>query len=182
MDMAFSNYDVFDNIVNKVSDKLSARLSEYQDSIKAVNFFSGHWVEISQRLQDMSKNSELKYYKFPAVFLVGDQQYDETNSQIGTTTIQLLIVASTNPDFTSDQRQQLVFKSILTPIYDELLRCIATSGYYQQRDASNIAHRRWDRLNLGKTDIYGNTGNLTADFVDAIQLQDLKLTYYKQKC
>lgn len=180
--MASSLVNVFENIVNKVSDNLKDSLSTYDSNIKAVNYIYGHWVEVSQRLMDMGMNQEQRFYKFPAVILVEDIPVQNNNGQIASATIQLLIVAGTNPNFTSPERQKKVFEPILYPIYDDLLKCIATSGYFQQRDAMNIEHRRWDRKQLGKTDIYGNTGTYTGDFLDAIQLQDLKLTYYKQKC
>jgi hypothetical protein len=135
-------------------DKITALLKEYTESIKQ------------------------KDKKYPLVALFQDFPEDRGETDFYSTTVipKIIIATGSDQSWKSPQRYEANFKPVLYPIYYELLKQIASHRLIVTQDPNDIVHRKWDR-----------PGTLPAapgfnDFIDAIELQNTKLSFKKQDC
>lgn len=151
----------------------------------AVYFDFGHYQEVARNLtmKDASVDSEgqgdVKDKKYPLVWLVMDT--DEVmggrlNEDAADLSLQIIIAMPTQPSYTMDSRWNNVFEPTLYPIYASLMYQFATSDDFGMLPIMQIQHTKTDRPYWGGQDGKGNTtGNLFNDFIDAIQIRNLKL-------
>jgi len=161
--------DIFTTIVANVSTELGY----------TVNYLYGHPVEIISQLQEMSKGTN-KANRFPVVCLFQDFDEKLGAGQLTEVSLNIVIANLTDPKYVAPQRYAKNFKPYLYPIYDELLYQI--SNTFSVADMSMIEHTKTDRLFWGKSALYGNEGNTFSDFLDAIELTNLKLTLNQEQC
>jgi len=82
-------------------------------------------------------------------------------------------MTKTDPNFKAANRYANTFIPTLQPLYELLIEYIKYSKYVSSDD--RYSHTKWDRLYYGKTDTYGNSGNIGNDALDAIVINDLNL-------
>lgn len=175
--------DIFRDIVKKTSDKLLPQLQKYDNLIQGVHYDHGHPMEIIETLKQKDNSDTLVFKKYPAVFLF--QDFKETIGEPGIATaarLHLIIVAATLPEYKASERYTKNFKPILYPIYLELKNQIFKSGKVMVSNAAKLSADKIDRLFWGKEGLYGNTGNIFNDHLDAIEMQNLDLKFYKPVC
>lgn len=178
---------IMEQIVARVSDIITPVIQandkqvtgSTKTNIKAVNYLCGHWIEIINKLDDMSKNPKTAPYKFPLVALLEDIPIST-----GEVTMQIFICHYTNKNYDTLQRQAINYDPILYPIRDELFKQINLSSYFMEKGINyyTFPGTIFDRKYFGREEIYGNKGFITNEYVDAIQLQDFKLTLTKKTC
>lgn len=172
--------DIISEAVARTSDKLLPQLQKYDNLIQGVHYDHGHPVEIIETLKQKDKSDTLVFKKYPAVFLF--QDFKETVSQAGIATsarLHILIVAATSREYKASERYDKNFRPILYPIYLELKNQILKSGKVL---ADVLSFEKTDRLFWGKQGLYGNEGNVFNDYLDAIEIQNLDLKFYKPVC
>ncbi len=82
----------------------------------------------------------------------------------------------TKAEYTMQQRTDNSFKPRLIPIYMEILNQIAQDDWFLRPEVEDIEHTKIDLPYWGGGDVNGqNTENLFKNFIDAIQMKDLKL-------
>lgn len=149
-----------------------------------VYFMHGHPIEIVNRLQAKVQNPDAKDKRFPLIILLHDFKINRNKdaATYGSTSVNLIIAALTKSSYNSDERKENVFKPVLYPILKELLNQIEISGYYSV-GLNGVQYDQTDRYFWGKNGLYGNTGNIFNDFLDAIDIENLKLVIEnKQDC
>ena len=176
--------DIIEPIVDKVSQKILSTLQDVDPSILAVNFMAGHPLEIVNRLQARTNNDALKFNKYPLIALFLDAEEDRGND-IGVdaeVTLNLIIARSTKSDFIADQRLELNFKPILYPIYEEFLLQLYLSGKFLVKSKDAIKHQKIDRFFWGTESNKNNKANIFNDYIDCIEIKNLKLKVLKSNC
>lgn len=148
----------------------------------AVSYQYGHPIEIIENLQDMTGNLTQSASKFPLIALFTDVQETKGLNDGVTSEVKLhLIIATlTLSSYKSPERLTLNFTPVLYPIYNQLLKSIASSGYFLNPNAEKIEHEKVDRFFWGKNGLYLNTGNVFNDYIDCIEVSNLKLNLKKQ--
>jgi hypothetical protein len=151
---------------------------------KHINYMYGHFTEIVSRLQQLSNSPDVKdkKSKFPLVALITDFA-EEHGSMPGVSLeaeLHIIIANISDPEWIAQKRYEENFKPVLYPIYQELLRQIASPSQKTVfvDDAELIQHTKIDRLYWGREGLYGNTQNIMNDFVDAIEIKNLKIKFY----
>lgn len=164
--------DAMAPVVQAVSDKLTVQLKESQSVIEGVWYMFGHPLEIMQRLAAKDKSGTFAFKKYPLVILVTDFAETKGNLEYASQAqVTILVVHSTTADRIADDRKEIVFKPILHPIVDELMRQIEASEYFLDYDADQIERTETDRYYWGKAAFAGNTGNYFNDLLDAVEIQ-----------
>ena len=140
-------------------------------------YLYGHPLEIFNILSEKTQSETFKYSKYPliALYLDFEEKHRYTTEISG---INIAILTETKPEFSSANRYDQTFTPILQPIYDLFMAVLKKSQYVQSKD---FEHTKIDRLYYGKKDVYGNSGNIGNDALDAIIITDLKLKL-TQKC
>jgi len=164
--------EIFEKIVSNVSDSLC----------KDLYYQHGHIIEIDNTLKSKSKTINLRDKKYPLIMLL--QPFNESKVQGHTElSLRLIICTGTKSDIVASERYSKVFKPVLVPVYDALIEEIANGGYFFiDGDIQNPPHNRIDRPFYGVDTSNGNVRYLMSDKLDAIEITDLQLNYYNNKC
>lgn len=147
---------------------------------EAPYYMFGHRLEISNRLLEMGDDKTLKYKKYPLVALRLDIG-EENRGGLVHMKLNVAILALTDMNYNADQRLQKVFKPVLFPLYDLLLKKLQTSGIFYWKSYGIPEHTKLNRYFWGTDGGEGNKKAIFNDPLDAIELIDLKLTQ-KIKC
>lgn len=117
--------------------------------------------------------------KFPFFFVnSGLVEYDfENKDDIIVTVGEIVISTKTKSNYTSEQRDEFVFKPILTPFLDMFLYRLE---YNQQATVFKAGKIKYHYF-YGKTGLYGTDGNIFEDSVDAIQLTNFQFRILTNK-
>lgn len=176
--------EIFGDIVDNVSCKLTDRFKSLDPHITGVHYQHGHIIEIVDKLAQKDQSRTHKYKKYPLIALLQDFRevitrdanvYREVN-------LNILIVKSTLEVYSAKDRYEKNFKPFLYPIYYELLKELSSSRYILNYSPNRISHTKIDRLFWGKQGAYGNTANIANDKLDAIEIQNLNLKFNREKC
>lgn len=184
MDRNIYIVDLFDEIVSKVSAILTPSLQALDSNITGVHYDYGHPKEIIESLMQKDKSNTFMFQKYPLVALFQDfpERITNTVGAPNEVTLHLIIANSTKQTFKSNERYSRNFKPFLYPIYNELMKQISNSKHILNYGADNIQHTKIDRLFWGKEGLYGNEGNIFNDFLDIIEIRDLKFKTYLKNC
>lgn len=119
-------------------------------------------------------------YKYPAIILFHDFPEDlgvSSDYYANVTLSKLVLVAETDPNLLSEERYNKTFRPVLYPMYGWFKIALSRHPAIIETAPENIQARKWDRLYWGTQ----TAGKELQDYLDAIELQNLKLTI-KQFC
>jgi hypothetical protein len=166
------------SVAAKVDAKLFARTTDPFH----VWFDYGRYIEITKRLTEKQQGTTEALKRFPLIWLVipYDETYGETDQVCELTNLQIIIATQTKIDSTTPQRMADNFIPRLFPIYEELIKQIKLSGYFSEI-GYNVPHIKtnqpyWD----GKDG--AQQANMFNDYIDAIQLKNIRLTVNETTC
>ena len=163
--------DIFRTITEKASVNLDMPL----------NYMHGHPNEITESLTEMTKNPTAAAGKYPLVALFQDFEEDKSGDFIKVK-LQMIIAVLTSNKMKAPERYDASFRPYLYPIYEELIRVISRSGYFNESTERQVKHIKVDRLFWGRNGLYGNQGNIFNDYVDCIEIKNLSLSVKPLKC
>lgn len=161
--------DIFKSIVEKVQARYGS----------AVTYMYGPIQEIEANLIEAAMSYGLSggitttsypliaiIQDFPEDMGVNSGYYTEVNFPI------VLIATLTDKNFKTPTRYETTFKPVLYPLYQLFLEEIARDGRIIGNDPNTFEHRKYDRVYYGTQTL----GTKVSDYVDAIELNNLKLT------
>jgi len=169
--------DIIKNIVSATS------LAMYGNAPGAtvINYMHGHPREITESLQEMTKNPTASAGKYPVIALF--QDFDENvDGDFVRLKLNMIIGTLTDPKYKAAERYTVNFTPTLYPIYELLLNKLSRSGYFAEASERDVKHTKIDRLYWGRNGLYGNEGNIFNDYIDCIELRDLKLNLKLKNC
>lgn len=169
--------EILGDIVALVSTNLTPKLSEYDNTITGVNYLYGPPKEIIKTLQEWNGTSKANA-KYPIVALF--QPFEETKGDRadldGVDKVRIIIGRQSQPDWLTNKRYEVNFVPVLYPIYTELIKqlCLNTTTVTQ---INKIHHVKidWPYWDDGKD------SNPFNDWLDVIEIKDLKLNIRKAK-
>lgn len=184
--------DIIGEVIQKVSAKVftdpayaavkTAIEQQLSTSVKEITYMHGHPIEIIGTLsQRDGTDNELKFKKYPLFALF--QDFSEQPVAGGfEANLQLIIATSTQQELKADQRYAITFRPILYPLHElffsELNKHKKVISFYR------ADYQKYDRV------FWGTVGDLMAgtqvrlfnDYLDAIELQNLKVKFYNNNC
>jgi len=177
--------DDLETLVAKVSTIVTPKLQIVQPSITGVYFKFGTILELQESLIQLGKTSTGKYMKYPLVFLFVDVK--EPVGYVGEyadLSLRLAIINFTKNTYKAKERLETNFKPIIMPIYHELMRQITLAGdmFLGANNVDNIKHNVTRRYYWGTEAQSGSTANTFPDFIDGLDIDNLKLKYYLNRC
>jgi hypothetical protein len=148
-----------------------------------VYFDYGHYREITNRLKGKDKQITNKGKKYPLIWLVMDfeEDYSGELGLYNTVSVQIIIACATKKESTTPLRIAENFNPLLIPVYNIFLNAIRASTTIQSIGIKEPEHTRVLRPYWDGSDASGS-GNLFDDFIDAIQLKNLKLKVKNKIC
>lgn len=159
-----------------------------QSLIQTINYQYGHFRELIQTLAQWDADPNgLRSQKYPLIYLVQDfrEQRGKSAGVYADVSLNIIICHQTEGDYKVSERMAKVFKPVLYPIYYSLLNQLSRHPMIFQGESDMIPHDKWDRSFWGTTKLVGSGGtdrSQLADYVDAIDLQNLQLKISFQPC
>lgn len=148
-----------------------------------VHRHAGHIKEILEKLQqlDDAGRSDIKY---PAVFLITDvrERIGQEYGSIQTAILDILIVNTTDKDYRIDERREQNFIPVLWPIYKNFIEVLLNAKEVQGMSMQDLPHDKIDRYYLGRQSVFGNLANKLNDYVDAVEIRDLRIQLKTHFC
>lgn len=157
-------------------DYLSAN-NDTEENIELMPFYDyGHRKEIANRLTAKdSEDAPFKYQKYPLVALRLDTEESYVKNMIRFS-LNIALIASTEPNYSADERYDKVFRPVLYPMYEQFMECLCNSGLFTWPGGQTLPeHTKIDRLYWGTAGGEGNEANIFNDHLDAIEILNLTL-------
>jgi len=160
--------------VDIIGDIISEVRAEYDPAGGEKPYYLyGHPLEIFNILSEKSQSESFKYKKYPLVALFQDFEESVNDNSIIVEGITIVIMTETNPNYRAPNRYTNTFIPVLHPLYLLFTKHLRRSKLVASDDKHE--HTKIDRLYWGKEDIFGNSGNIGNDALDAVVIQNLKL-------
>lgn len=138
-------------------------------------YMFGHRLEISKRLTEKDKDKVYKKQKYPLIALRMDIQ-ESVSKGVWSYTLNLAIINYTDKKWNAEERMENIFKPVLYPIYERLMRELQFSGlFFWPGNQDYPEHTKIDRPFWGTENQEGNVKNIFNDPIDAIEILGLKL-------
>jgi hypothetical protein len=163
--------EIMGEIVANVQNEILALLQSVDPNIVVIHYEHGHYVEIQETLAQFEDSQNHYNKKYPLVALFEDIVGKETKN--GTELrFSMIICYSTKSEYKSKERYQEVINPILKPIYEAIKRHMLESEYFY---GYHISHEPIIRPYAGNKGKYGNTASIFSDYLDAIEMRNIKL-------
>lgn len=165
---------LFQELATRVNTALSPGLPVYFDY--------GRYIEVTRNLTSKSAAIASKNNKYPLIWLVYPFTVQETIAGVGVEILdmQIIIATITTAASTTPQRMEENFIPKLYPIYQELKKQIDNSGFFSDIDFDNV-HKRIDQPYWDGKD-GSSVANMFNDYIDAIQLKNIRLQVNEETC
>lgn len=161
------------DILKEVVDRVNTR------RISPVKYMYGPWKEIEANLVEIAGAYEIiggnSTGAYPLIAVV--QDFPEVREGGGgyyadVTLPYVLMLTLTDNTIKAPQRYSQTFKPVLYPMYKQFLEALAWHPSIIGGDPGMFSHTKYDRLYYGRETL----GTAVSDYVDAIELNNLKLT------
>jgi hypothetical protein len=157
---------IFDEILTAVRAKYDLA------GLEMPYYMFGHPIEIGEIISEKANNSEFKYKRYPFICLFQDFYEEHTDHNVSAS-LNVAIVTNTKPNFKASERYNETFNKVLYPLFD-LFIAEMNKNRHIDLSPSNVKFTKTDRLKWGRSN-----ENVLNDYVDAIELTDLNLTFHK---
>ena len=158
------------DILQEIVKKVEARYNSH------IQFMYGPVEEIEANLIAITNSFGLpggsaeSGYPLIAVFQDFPENREGNGGYYADVTLPIVLIATlTDKNYKAPQRYENSFKPVLYPIYELFMEELSSNGAIVGTDH---AHTKYDRLYYGKRTL----GTAVSSYVDAIELQNLKLT------
>ena len=172
--------DIFAEVVARVNAVTSAKAIDPFD----VYFDFGSYSEVQKKLIIKDNSITMKDLKYPLIWLVQpfSEKMHPTLGCYASIAPNILILDQTKPDATTQERYSETgrFTLRLYPILEELLKQLSKTPALYQIPLAKIQFVKTDYPYWG-SDGEAMNYNLFTDFIDAIELKDLKLNVNNKK-
>lgn len=163
--------DVLENIVKDIATQLGIDVYYQYGSIQ----------EIIENLKTMTTVGLGTDKKYPLVALLTDiEENSSSNTEIySECNVNILIFNVTDNRYLAPERTTNSFKPILCPIYEQLLESINNSLEIHSDYNGVIEHSHYLRYYWGRVN---ETENPFSDYIDAIEIKNMKLKIKNKNC
>ena len=146
----------------------------------------GHIMDIQHKLAAKDEDNNLKFQKYPLVALILDikEDHEQELNYDYEFPCKILLLHTTDKNYTSQERYANVLKTVLYPIYELLLSYIRTYYHFDFKPTMRVPHEKYDRVFWGNESANGNTATILNDYLDGIELnfEPIKVNEYSSTC
>lgn len=161
------------DILREVMENVSVRYGGH------ISFLFGDWDYIANQLMLWGTGSQASK-RYPIVCL--RSPYSEQRSSDRVVTIEIAILVNTLKNYTNEQRERESFIKVLRPIYNLLLEELSHHPSLKSPYVGLPPHVYSENYRYGRLGLSGGDEHKFKDFVDAIEITNLRLTIKNQKC
>lgn len=176
-------YGTYDSLLEAIQANETAVFNK-PSKIETINYQHGSKIELIETLAQMDKSPDARFEKYPLVYLVQDFTEDrgKDSAVYAEVSLNIIIAHQTKADYKISNRMEKVFKPVIYPIYEQLLKYIAKSKWIHEAHKDTIRHRKTDRAYWGRRSVGGNDANKLSDYLDAMELENVALKINFSNC
>ena len=159
-------------------------LANGRTTIETIDYQYGHKRELVQTLFEMDRSKSERFQRYPLVYLVQDF-YEDLGRGPGIyadTSLNIILAHHTEQQYKITDRYAKVFKPVLYPILQELKRQLFKHPQIHVISPEVLGMRKWDRSAWGRVAVGGNDATKLNDYVDAIEIEQLRLKIKYPTC
>lgn len=171
--------DEFEKMVSKVEAKVLSQLKSIDNNIQQIHYEHGHYKEIESTLREYDRSRNFFNKKYPLIALFEDIRERVRDGILSEVNLSIVICFHTKADYKSADRYKTIFKPILEPIYNALMEEIANNHYFVGYGIP--MHDKINRPYWG-SDASNNDSNIFGDYLDAIEISNLRLKFLPNNC
>lgn len=166
--------DAVTQIMREVVEDTAARYGH------DITYLFGDWSYISNTLTQWN-TPETAAKKYPLIVLYSPFDELRGGERKGyEASLNLLILCNTRKEYTNEQREEFSFKEVLRPIYNAFLAAVADDRRIDTRSYRDVPeHTYRENYRYGRLGVLGADGKPFRDFIDAIEITKLNLTFNK---
>ncbi len=154
--------------IRKVVDRVNRYVERRVDGFPRVQYMAGHFVEVNSRIISKSKSPQ-RMDIFPLVALRLDTTPNVTQGLIKYD-LNIALLMATKAEWDAEYRYKEMFPKYLTPLYVMFMRALKEVRLFCW-EGEDIPHLPIERPYLQGS----SNSNTFSEFVDAIELQNLKV-------
>lgn len=169
--------DAFNDIVQNTLCELKKNTS-----VQELYFMQGHPKEIVDVLASYTQSPTHKNKKYPLIALLRDFKEKQSTIKDGVRISfnpKFIICTLTSPTMRADEREVKNFIPVLHPIFNEFIYQITQSEYFGMPHFDTLNIEKWDRYYWGNEAMDKNKLN---DHVDAVEISNIDLNFFKKNC
>lgn len=172
--------DIMQALVARVNTTYSTRTDDATKQF-TVFFDKGLYSQVAREVYNAPPDAP----KFPLCWLV--MKFPENRGKDfsiwGEVNCRLILAMPTDNTYTQQQRDDLIYKPFLLPIYDSIIAEVARERRFQFQGSGNIVHTRTLLPYWGGGDVGGqDSDNLFKQKIDAIDISGLKIRLRNDNC
>lgn len=174
---------LFKNLADKTFAAVMPEINTATGGSMVGSFIPGTLLHIVARLEEMSSDPGVKDNRFPLIGFVHDFKTTYLkNNAIPEITVRIFIANLTAQDRRTEDRMTVNFIPILYPLLAEFISQIKASNYFMKDYGSEIEMEIFDRMHWGKEGIYGPEKYEINEFIDGIEIQNMRLRLNIPNC
>lgn len=152
-------------------------------NIQAINYQFGPFEELIETLAQYDTDINLRNQKYPLIYLVTDfkEQRGQQAGVYANTRLNIAICHQTQPAYKSAERKANVFEPVLYPIYYAFMEQLTKNSLTMAGSPDLLQHDKTDRYYWGTKEL-GTSRSKLADYVDAIEIENLQAKFDYQPC
>ena len=162
---------IFEDVVRRVAVKYG----------KNVSYLFGDWSYISNQLTVWNQSPKTSTLKFPMVCLYSPFVEDRTEAETRAS-LDFIIMVNTLKTYTNEEREKTSFEQVLRPIYQLFIDEIRKDSSIKSNYNGIIPNSYSENYRFGRVGVIGEDGKPFHDFIDAIEIKEMNLTFKETKC
>lgn len=144
-----------------------------------ISFLFGDWAYITSRLEIWGRDAVTAEKKYPVICMLSPFDEDRTDRET-TVSLEFIILVNTRKDYDNGQREAQSFQTVLRPVYEAFMESLGHSRHV--RFVPHIPHVYRENYRYGRLGVIGDAGRVFSDYVDAIELRNVKLKLKDFRC
>ncbi len=179
--------DLFRDTVEKLSEDVEILYPDGKGGTKTivsphVNYIFGNSQYIKDMLDVYSKSNTQSQRKFPLVALFTPINEDRSDWRyFAKAKVSLVIVCSSQKEWSNEKRKIMSFENILRPIYWKLLEVLLEDDRFEW-DYDVIKHNYSENYSYGRYGAYTDSGDRVSETIDAINIRSMEIAVKKTNC
>lgn len=173
---------IFKDLTAAVQTAVLPQLQIYDSLITGVHFEHGHYLEIAKALQLKALGTDSKFEKWPLIGLFRDFPEKNVVGMYSDITVTIVIAKSSDPNWTSDQREANSFIPVLYPVLSALFKAIDNDSRFTMQSVQEVDYTKIDHYYWGSQTVLDKAPNIFNEWTDSIELRELKLSINPLNC
>ena len=169
--------DIFESIVQRVQELYDT----VNNPVEKPYYLHGHILDIIAVLSERDDSNVWKFKKYPLIALIEDIEEDDRFPIIYEYVCgpRVLIIMDTSPDYHAADRYDNVFKTVLQPIYDNLIEAM-DENLDIYNDKYDLQSTKVNRVYWGNQEEFGVGAHILNDYLDAIDIRFRDIKVFKR--